>query len=107
MFKMDFISACIRGKSYTSKIDSYIEAWHKGKAGTDKKLHEFLGMTEKEYSLWVEKPEFLSAIIYAHTQNIEVAEVWNRGESIAARASSEKEAEQLHKWLCENQRISS
>ncbi len=34
-------------------IDDFIDSWHEG-AGPLLKLHNFLGMTWEEYSIWVE-----------------------------------------------------
>jgi hypothetical protein len=38
--------------------------WHDNKAGQDQELHEFLGMTWDEYSVWVTKPSVFLHISY-------------------------------------------
>ena len=43
-------------------IDDYIEAWHRGE-GEDVCIATFLGMSEREYRLWVEWPNALAYIV--------------------------------------------
>lgn len=107
MFKLDFITACIKGKTYLGKINSYIEAWHKSEDGLDKELFEFLGMSKDEYALWVERPDVLPFIIIAHKNNVPVSQVIFEADTqpIAARAPSIEKAHELHNWLIETKRI--
>jgi hypothetical protein len=60
-----FMELCLVKDIDRSKIhiDDFVEEWHK----SDSKLplHKYLGLTEKEYKLWVEHPEMLEAIIDA------------------------------------------
>lgn len=62
----DFIKDCLAGTARFSDIDTYVERWHQ--CNSDKAIHDFLGLTLHEYSLWVENPEVLSEIVSArHT----------------------------------------
>lgn len=38
-----------------NQIDDAVDAWHDG-AGQGQELHEYLGMTWDEYSLWAQDP---------------------------------------------------
>ena len=101
MFEIDFITACIQGKTYLQKIDDYIDAWHEGKAGEKQELNEFLGMSVEEYALWIERPEVLPFIVIAHRSGKSVQEAIIEAEQqpMAARAADLGEARQLHDWL--------
>jgi len=52
-----FIDLCLSGRAFVDEIDDYVDRWHKG--GTGLPLHEFLGLTRPEYSLWSEKHRIL------------------------------------------------
>lgn len=43
-------------------IDDFIYEWHAG--NYDCSLHEFLGMSEQQYALWVENPRLENHILY-------------------------------------------
>ena len=59
----DFIQECLSGTARYTDIDAYIERWHR--CNSDKAIHDFLGLTLREYSLWVEQPEVLPEIVTA------------------------------------------
>ena len=62
----NFIQECLSGTARFADIDTYVERWHQ--RNSDKSIHDFLGLTLREYSLWVENPEALSKIVTArHT----------------------------------------
>ncbi len=61
--KKTFIDLCLEGRADLSDIDEYVEAWHT--TDEDVRLHQFLGMTIGEYSLWVEKPQVLRSILFS------------------------------------------
>lgn len=44
-------------------IDEFIEKWHKSITGMGCPLHEYLGLTMKQYSDWVENPKSLEKLI--------------------------------------------
>ena len=59
----NFIQECLSGAARLTDIDTYIERWHQ--CDSDKSIHDFLGLTLPEYSLWVEYPDALSRIVTA------------------------------------------
>lgn len=58
---MNFVQRYSSGDVTDEDINSYIDEWRKGSC--DKKLHEFLGMTWEQYSLWAIRPEQLNEIL--------------------------------------------
>ncbi|WP_395402198.1 hypothetical protein ACHMW6_29055 [Pseudoduganella sp. UC29_106] len=68
MTKQDFVSLCIAGLASPAEIDEYVERWHKGQAGAQQQLGDYLGMNLDEYAAWVADPEYLYAIIAARAQ---------------------------------------
>ena len=48
-------------------IDDFIDKWHDG--DFEEELHEFLGMSWKEYSLWLSNPYILPYIVKARMEN--------------------------------------
>jgi len=41
-------------------IHRFVEDWHEGREGAGMELHEYLGMSWKEYGVWVATPAALS-----------------------------------------------
>jgi len=63
-----FVKKCVNGNASLDEIDNYIDAWNDGDSDTEIELHEHLGMTWKEYSIWAIKPSFLVEIVNARKQ---------------------------------------
>lgn len=63
---MNFIQMCLAGDVLEKEIDDFVNQWHDGKIGKDKELHELLGMSWDEYSIWGNKPSILPFILLAH-----------------------------------------
>jgi len=63
-----FVKKCVNGNASLDEIDNYIDAWNDGDSDTEIELHEHLGMTWKEYSIWAIKPSFLAEIVNARKQ---------------------------------------
>jgi hypothetical protein len=61
---MTFIDLCLTGKAQATDIDQYVDQWHNAEGGS-LELHEFLGMTFEEYSMWATKPSVLPEILSA------------------------------------------
>lgn len=94
----NFIEDCLAGDALLEDIDDYVDAWHDG--DTDLSMAKFLGMTEHEYSLFVENPEYLFLIVKAHRDNVNIKSLLEREiSSIAARAESKAKADRLTQWL--------
>jgi hypothetical protein len=93
----NFINDCIHGYALMSEIDDYIDGWHDSDSGLS--LHEFLGMTEKEYALYVQDDVYLASIITAHRDNINIVPLMARELKMAARSDDAAKAKQLQQWL--------
>lgn len=60
-----FIDDCLNGISRPSHIDDYIESWHNSPF-EQPALHEYLGLTQKEYNCWVEGSRSIEDIVFDH-----------------------------------------
>lgn len=56
-----FVDLVMTGRIPLSDIDDYVEKWHEG-GGFGMELHEYLGLTEQEYRMWVVDPDVLTAV---------------------------------------------
>lgn len=68
-----FIELCLRGARTPDEIDDFVDKWHDQSLGTP--LHEFLGMTEAEYSLWAADSSVLPCILEARRSGRDVVEL--------------------------------
>lgn len=95
-----FIERCISGDAFLDEIDDYIDAWHDDDTLENVELHEYLGMTWQEYSLWVTNPNILGLIVDSRRkgQTLENAPI-QEIQALAARASSKEEAQRVMSWL--------
>ncbi|MFN4833502.1 MAG: hypothetical protein ACK5VA_05280 [Pseudanabaena sp.] len=96
-----FIEKCINGDASLDEIDNYIDEWHDSDSDINLELHEFLGMSWEEYSLWAVKPKFLAWIINARRKGVISSETKFLQESqpLAARSSNTKESLESINWL--------
>ena len=65
-----FIEKCINGDASLDEIDDYIDEWHDSDLDINLELHEFLGMSWEEYSLWAVKPSLLAEILNHRKQDV-------------------------------------
>ncbi|MEW2924563.1 hypothetical protein [Pseudomonas juntendi] len=101
---MSFLELCLRGDVLTDEIDDFVEAWHEGREGVDQDLHEYLGMSWEEYSVWSTNPSMLPYILSARRHGISFEEELNRDRyALAARAPSAQEAKRIIDWLKEEE----
>jgi hypothetical protein len=56
-----FIEDVRAGRAARYEIDDYIDFWHA--SNTDMALHDFLGMSEEDYSIWIKTPDHLDEIL--------------------------------------------
>ena len=97
---MTFISNCLAGEAFMDEIDDYIAQWHSGLAGKNQELHEFLGMSWEEYSLWATRPSILSSILNSKIRHISLDEELDfERVALAARAKNSQEAIKMEEWL--------
>lgn len=102
MFKQkeNFIGLCLKGRVLLDEIDDYVEKWHK--SAPNQSLHDFLGMTWDEYSLWVADNDILPYIVTAHKENEKIEDLLENFYyhlPMAARAPNQKQAKILMSWL--------
>ncbi|MGO0630814.1 hypothetical protein ACTORR_12380 [Pseudomonas sp. SAR267] len=101
---MNFVELCLRGDVLTDEIDDFVEDWHEGREGVDQDLHEYLGMSWEEYSVWSTNPSMLPYILSARRHGISFEEELNRDRyALAARAPSALEAKRIIDWLKEEE----
>ncbi len=88
--KSSFIELCVEGEVLLEDIDDFIDIWHK--SSQDMELHEFLGMSWKEYSAWVSEPDILPFIVTARVEKKEFTDVLEEFQRfpLAARANNQK-----------------
>jgi hypothetical protein len=100
-----FVELCLQGDALVSDVDEFVQQWHE--SDDERELAEFLGLTESEYALWVEKPFSLKLIIFAKKNETPIEQLlrFNEGFALAARASSPEEVKTLVQWLKETKRI--
>jgi len=97
----NFIQKCLIGEALPADIDDYIDQWHE--SDSDLELHEYLGMSKKEYTLFVEDEDYLPLIITSHKEKTPIEEIFERiAMPIAARADNSAKSERLEKWLNDN-----
>jgi len=93
----NFINDCILGVTLMTEINDYIESWHE--SDSDFSLYEFLGMSKKEYALFVEDETYLGSIITAHKNQVDIVPMMKEEFKMAARSDDAGKAKQLQKWL--------
>ncbi|MGC4102327.1 hypothetical protein [Ferruginibacter sp.] len=93
----NFITYCINGDALMSEIDDYIAQWHDNAIETE--LHDFLGMSKKEYALFVEDENYLGLIITAHRDNIDIKLIIRNEMAMVARSDNPAKSRRLQEWL--------
>jgi hypothetical protein len=101
--KGSFIDLAVAGKVPLDNIDEFVEAWHK-KPGR-KSLHDFLGLSEAEYSLWVRDPDSLSYIVRARHEKLPLEKIISDNYQMAARAEDRGKVNRLKQWLQEQGKL--
>lgn len=71
--RQTFIDLCTARTVQPDAIDDFIDRWHEAPAGQE--LHDFLGMTNEEYALWLRVPDLLPQIISARRSGKQLDEV--------------------------------
>ncbi len=97
--KISFIDKCISGDAFLDEVDDYVDAWHDNSSSEDVELYEYLGMTWQEYSLWITNPNILGLIVDARRKGQSLENAPTQEIQLAARASSQKEAQRVMNWL--------
>ena len=63
-----FIEQCLSGHALLDEIDDFIDTWHE--SDSDLELHDFLGMSNDEFSAWVKDSSVLPHIIRAKRKQL-------------------------------------
>jgi hypothetical protein len=67
-----FLDLLIAGKVSPDQIDDFVDRWHEAPGGRE--LHDHLGMTSEEYSLWLRVPDALQYVVAARQEMKPLAE---------------------------------
>lgn len=101
-----FIELCLSGDVGLEDIDRFIEDWHKSSRGGS--LASYLGLSDHEYALWVERPGVLPFILLARRYELpleSIAELRSGKIPLAARAPTPAEADRFLSWLKKTGRV--
>lgn len=85
-------------KALLCEVHDYIEMWHESD-DCNMQLFEFLGMTEEEYSRFVQDERNLGAILYSRKNKVPLNSIFQKDYSIAARSNSVGKEEEIEEWL--------
>ncbi|MDR3553813.1 MAG: hypothetical protein P4L55_03575 [Syntrophobacteraceae bacterium] len=103
--KYTFIEMCLRGEALLDEIEDYVGEWH-DKGGLGLELHEFLGMDEHEYALWMRDESVLPYIVTARLNGKPLSEVLEEEDHLLIAAGSQQGgAGKLLKWLKQQSRL--
>jgi hypothetical protein len=103
--KNNFVDLSLQGEVLPDEIDDYVDIWYENES--ELKLSEFLGFTDEEYALWVEKPNYLKFILNARRNNQPISNYYDRSKmlQLAARDVNVEDIEELIAWLKRTGRI--
>jgi hypothetical protein len=97
-----FVDLCLAGEASMEEIDDFVDAWHATPEGKD--LHDYLGMTEDEYSLWLRAPDTLPCILKARRDGKPLTKAVREAYEemrLALPANDDPTVARLQKWLTE------
>ena len=105
MSNKNFMQKCLSGEIIAPELDEAfddaIDEWHESDGKTP--IYEFLGMPKEYYDLVVEKPEFLSFLVFMKQNHLELDETQNIFNSttyeLAARGVNSQSGKAILKWL--------
>ena len=95
-----FIDLCVEGKVPLDDLDDFVDQWHEAPEGIE--LHDYLGMTQEEYSLWLRVPDALPCIVKARREGKSLTDVVvNECHDLrlASQSDDKSKFERLQKWL--------
>jgi hypothetical protein len=96
-----FIDLCLDGRAVLEQVDDFVDQWHLGH--DDVTLHDFLGLSQDEYSLWINDPDVLPYVIYSRKQHKPFVQVVNDdyydNGRLAARPDQGQKIRVLQEWL--------
>ena len=95
-----FVALALNGEVLMDEIDDYVGKWHEGDSPLP--LHEFLGMTRDEYSLWLDSPDALGLILAGRKLGRTPEDIANDNMEltrVAARSDAPVKIKTIQKWL--------
>lgn len=101
------MSLLLSGDAFLDDIDDWVDRWHDGEPGEE--IWDYLGLTESEWMLWVERPESLRFIVAAREREQPLERLLSEHadqELVAARANDAAEARAVTEWLRSTGRLS-
>nr|WP_306283708.1 hypothetical protein [Streptomyces sp. Termitarium-T10T-6] len=102
-----YAAQVMSGAALLGDIDDYVDSWHDSPEDLGS-LPEFLGLTEVEYSLWVEQPSSLRFIFAGRRAGVTPKRAGDLSNvALAARAKDDAEASSVLQWLIKTKRIES
>lgn len=103
-----FLDRYLNGEVLAEEIDNFIDNWHADPQ--NKEIYEFLGMSQKEYSLWLRDPDTLPHIAGARRTGLPLETVISSALeelSVGARSANAAKTDRLMHWLKQMAEISS
>lgn len=101
MSEPSFMTLALNGNVLSDEIEDFVESWHASDANSD--IHDFLGMTFEEYSLWASDANMIDLILEARHQHeplkVAVNDNLRVQERIAARADEAGKLSILARWI--------
>lgn len=101
MSERPFMDLVLRGEILVDEIDDFVERWHNSDSNDD--LHNYLGMSFEEYSLWASDAEAIFTIITARRRGMSLKEAVNDNlqsqARVAARADETGKLGILQQWI--------
>lgn len=95
-----FIDELIAGNALLEDIDDFVDKWHEQDTGM--RLHEYLGLTEEEYQVWLLNPDIIPIVLKARIEDRNSLEmIGTEVYAMAARSTNPSTFSHLQKWLTE------
>jgi hypothetical protein len=98
--RQTYMQLALQGYREPDEIDDFVSEWHR--AGTGLSLHEYLGLTHDEYTLWVADPDLIDTIVGARISGRPLFDAVNdnlREDRLAARADQTRKLKILRGWI--------
>lgn len=97
----NFVELCLAGNALLEEVDDFVDQWHEGSG--DVSLRDFLGLSEAEYSLWMNDPDVLPYVIISRRQGKPFVDVvhdnYYESTRLAARSDQGTKIRHLKEWL--------
>jgi hypothetical protein len=96
----NFLELCLGGTVKPDEIDDFVDRWHEAPRGQE--LHDYLGMTPEEYSLWLRVPDALPYIAEARREMTPLADAVMGGcreLRRSAQSADRSKIARLEEWL--------